>query len=144
MADLTYEASLLDGLASLLDANGIGTYLPDGYPPDSTGTAIVFAVTPAQPANVITLTKYLDLPGPLGSATTMVQIRTRTAGSPFAAADVTDRLRDLLHRRAHFTLGNARIDLCQMESFATLGVDENGRHLRSMNFAFRGLRGTRI
>lgn len=138
-----YKSQLLEGLAVMFDAASIGTYTA-GQSPAPSERGIWFGGIPATVGEGLALTQYLDVPGVLASNTTMVQVRTRGSKNYLTSTDITDQIRNLLHRRTHVNIGGHRIDLIEQTSFAYLGADANGRHEFTQNFSLRGIRGQRL
>ena len=128
----------------MLNAADVGKYTPDAVPlPAERG--IWFGEIPASATGEgIAITPYFDSPGMLASNTTLVQIRTRGSKNALTSLDITDEIRNLLHRRTHLTIGGIRIGLIKQESFSVLGTDGNGRHEFTQNFSLLGMRGQRI
>lgn len=142
MAD-GYKSALLVGLAELVHAAGIAVWRPDGdYDPGQRG--IWMMSLPPTDGEGIAIAPYLDLPGKLATNATAVQFLTRGTKNATVGLDVTDELRDLLHRRKHVTVGGIRIDLITQTSFGPLGKDANGRHEFAQNFSLLGMRGRRV
>lgn len=136
----SYTLDLETGTAALLAANGIGTYRPTGVYQASDPLPILFGAWPDGVGEAIKITAYWQDDTTSDRTSTMFQVATRVHGYA-AALSVVDQIRDLLHRRAHFDLGQARISLCMRRSFADLGLDtETGLYEHSQNFELRGAR----
>lgn len=134
-----YTRQVLVGLAQLLADNDIGVYKPAGYATSDVG--IVFGAWPKTPATAIKLNAYDEVIR-AGMVTDLyVQVATRVSKSYLDALDATDQLRDLLHRRSHFPLGDVTIGLCVRTSLMDLGRDTtNDLYEHTSNFRLTGLR----
>jgi hypothetical protein len=101
---LTYNVDFLDGLATLIQSAGIGTYRPTGvYLPGE--TAITIGVTPSEPDRNITITTYPIADSDLTTVTTGLQVRIRGGRDPREAEGIADQMYDLLHNKSHYKLG---------------------------------------
>lgn len=102
---MSFTSDLFAGLASLLDAAGIGDYLPTDTASDS-GVLIVDKVLPASPDSAIALAQYPVSDDPsLSDSVIGVQVRTRIAGIDARPADdAADAIFDLLHGMTDVTL----------------------------------------
>ncbi|MFF5642067.1 minor capsid protein [[Kitasatospora] papulosa] len=138
-----YTTSLVEGLAELLDAQGLGTYGAPDEPYPATGTAVVLYVMPAQPDAVICLTPY-PIEDTGGTDTiTAVQVRMRAAGAdPRTVTDVADAVFDVLDGREHYRCRGVPVALSWRQSQAWLGPDANRRHEITANYYFRATRPT--
>lgn len=139
---MSYTTDVVEGLAELLDEQGLGTYGPPDEPYPTSGTAIVLGVMPAQPDRVLCLTPYpiQDTAGP--EAITAVQVRMRAGRDPRAAYDLADEVFDVLDGREHYRLRAVPVSLSWRQSEASLGLDANGRMELTANYYFRTLRRT--
>ncbi len=135
----SWVMQLTKGLATLLNDTGLGTYRETGAY-TAAETAIVFGKLPSTPNQIICLTPY----GPTDDTTItvvtqMIQIRVR-AKTFTDVVNLTEQIRDLLHRHPPVTLGTARVSSIARRSAAYMGVDTNGLHEYSSNFRFIGSR----
>lgn len=128
-----YNSSLLIGFATLLDAEGIGTYLDAGvYPADVVGVFI--GITADKPDKAITLMTYPVDDSDLTTVTTGLQIKFRAGRDPNEIEDMSDAVYDLLHNKQHYQVGGIRINLSWRQSGSWIGQDSNQRIERSENF----------
>ncbi|MFB7900207.1 minor capsid protein [Streptomyces xiamenensis] len=131
---MTYTSDLLDGVARLLDAEGVGAYRPDGIY-TAGDTAIVIADMPPAPDRVICLSAYPVEDSPaLTDTVTGVQVRTRAGPDPRAVADLDDQALDVLNGSGPHHFGAARVQLIYRQSAADIGADQLGRRERSSNY----------
>ncbi|MCI4045478.1 minor capsid protein [Streptomyces sp. TRM75563] len=131
---MSYTADIVEGLAELLDEQGLGTYGPPDEPYPTEGTAIVLGVMPALPDRVLCLTPYPveDTGGP--EAITAVQVRIRAGRDPRAVYTLADDVFRVLHGREHFRLRTVPVALMWRASEAPLGLDANGRMELTANY----------
>lgn len=134
-------ADVVEGVALLLAAEGVGAWNPNGdY--DDTQPAILHMVVPHKLSRVVILSLY---PGPElggedsrnGWTTPRLQVRTRAGEDPRAALDLDLAVRDVLHGLSHTTLPNG-VRLTDCHSLQTapmpLGMDTNGRWEFTRNY----------
>lgn len=132
-----FQSNLLTGLAVLLDEQGLGTFRGDetAYEPEE--TAIVLGKLPQTPDRAIALTSYpVEDDDELSDSILGVQVRTRWEGEDLRlVTDLSDEIFDYLHGREGFTLSTGiTIVLCERNSGAPLGQDENRRWEHSDNY----------
>lgn len=134
---MSYGTVLLKGLGEFIAAHGLGVWRENGIYTNERG--IVIAAFPDKPDEIISLTRYsttyVD-----DEATTLIQIRYRMTGHPFAALELYDDLHDLLHRKTHLNFGGVRISRVMERSFSPMGTDKTGRSEFTHNFVFTGPR----
>ncbi|WP_326698045.1 minor capsid protein [Streptomyces sp. NBC_01754] len=137
---MSYTTDLLDGLARLLDAAGVGTYRPTG--PYVTGeTAITIASMPSVPDRVICLDAYpVEESAGLTDTTTGVQVWTRAGPDPRDVIALDDAAFGVLQGSGPHLWGVARVQLVYRQSAAGLGTDATHRHERTSNFYCRAHR----
>ncbi|WP_405676914.1 minor capsid protein [Streptomyces sp. NBC_01511] len=134
-----YTSDFTAGLAALLDAEGLGTYRPDGvFGPSDTG--ITVAVVPEAPDRLICITPYPVEDTGQTDVIEAVQIRMRTGRDPTALSDLADQVRDLLHGREGFYLRSVRIALAWRNSQIPMGQDVHGRLELAANYYLRATR----
>ncbi|MFI0739344.1 minor capsid protein [Streptomyces sp. NPDC021100] len=137
---MSYTADLLDGLARLLAAAGVGTYRPDGVYAAGE-TAITIASLPPAPNRCICLSAYPVADSPvLTDVTTGVQVRTRGGADPREADALDDWVLDVLHGAGPLLLGAARVQLITRTSGAPIGADSSGRMERASTYYVRAHR----
>ncbi|WP_406412061.1 minor capsid protein [Streptomyces halstedii] len=137
---MSYTTDLLDGLARLLDAAGIGTYRPTGAYTKGE-TAITIGTMPPVPDRVICLDAYaVEESAALTDTTTGVQVWTRAGPDPRDAIALDDDVFGLLQGSGPYLWGVARVQLIYRQSAAGLGTDVNGCWQRTSNFYCRAHR----
>lgn len=131
---MSVTADLLAGIAGEIEAPGIAIRSDVGWTAGQ--TAITYALMPADPDRVVTLTIYgaSDHPSqPLGS----VNLQVRSRGVPEQPLDV-DALDDavfaVLQGLTDRTYGSAHVIQVLRKSSMPLGVDANSRWERSSNY----------
>ncbi|MGW1151969.1 minor capsid protein [Streptomyces rubiginosohelvolus] len=139
---MSYTRDMVEGLAELLDEQGLGTYGPPDEPYPTEGTAIVLGVMPTLPDRVLCLTPYPveDTGGP--EAITAVQVRMRAGRDPRAVYDLADGVFGVLDGREHYRLRTVPVSLSWRQSEASLGLDGSNRMELTANYYFRILRHT--
>lgn len=136
---MTYSTDLVEGLAELLAAGGLGVYRPEAlYDPAETG--IVLAVMPPDPDRAICLTDYPVEDTDQPDAITAIQIRMRAGPDPRAVSALADDVFDLLHNRRHYRVRGIHIALSWRNSQAWIGQDAHGRMEIAANFYLRTTR----
>ncbi|WP_327671823.1 MULTISPECIES: minor capsid protein [unclassified Streptomyces] len=136
---MSYTASLLGGIATLLADAGVGIYRPDAVIADP-DTGIFRGVMPATPDRALAINDYPVEDGGGTDVTTGVQIRMRAGPDPDAIADLADLVRDVLHMREHYELDGVHVALSWRQSQAWIGQDTHGRMELTSNFYFRTTR----
>jgi hypothetical protein len=134
-----YTSSLLDGLAALLAAEGVGVFRPDAVI-DEQETGIFRGVMPAAPDTALGLTAYPVEDTHLTDTTTGVQIRMRAGRDPDAVDDLADAVWTVLHGREHYDAGGVHVELSWRQSQAWIGQDEHGRMELTSNYYLRTTR----
>ncbi|MFF4672287.1 minor capsid protein [Streptomyces sp. NPDC001279] len=137
---MSYTTDLVEGLAELLDEQGIGTYGRPDEPYPSEGTAIVIGFMPAVPDSVLCLTPYPVEDTGGTDAITAVQVRMRAGRDPREVYALADTVCDLLHGREHFRLRGLPVALMWRQSEGQLGLDSTGRMEMSANYYARTTR----
>lgn len=134
-----HTSSLIEGLAQLMEAAGLGFYRPDGvYQDDEVG--IYLHRLPEGPDKAYALTPYPVEDTGLTDVTDGVQIRMRAGPDPREVSDMADAVRDLLHGRESVVLGTVRVSLIWRQSQAPMGQDPHGREEISSNYYARSAR----
>lgn len=131
-----YQRDLLEGIAQLLAAEGVGSWNPNGfYTADQTG--IILRTVPSTPDRVIVLATYPVTDDPsLSDSVTGLQVITRWGGAdPRPTDDLTDAVFDSLHGRTGVDLATGiRVVEALHRSGTTLGQDQNQRWRTSSNY----------
>jgi hypothetical protein len=126
------------GIATMLDAAGVGDYNPTGVT-DPTQTPIAVASMPASGGAAIVLTTYPGGPEPdsrNGWEYPRLQVRVRDA-NPLSALDLDRAVFDVLQAAGGVTLAGGwwLQDCYAVQSEAQpMGVDANGRHEFTRNY----------
>ncbi|MDV9190765.1 minor capsid protein [Streptomyces sp. SR27] len=137
---MTYTVDLLDGLARLLAAAGVGVYRPDGVY-TAGETAITIAALPPAPDRCICLAAYPVTDSPvLTDTTTGIQVRTRAGADPREVDALDDQVHELLHGSGPHRFGAVPVQLVYRLSAAPIGTDTSGRWERTANFHVRAHR----
>lgn len=133
------ELELLTATAVYLDAQGVGTYLPDGGYSDS-DTAIVFGEVPLAPDRAIGLTVYDsqdEVRQPISKYRVQFWVRG-SAGSTVDAGSIAGRLFDALQGIQDRPWGDHLwLVQCERLSLSPQGVDANKRQERAENYLFK-------
>lgn len=133
---LSVESVLLDGIATLLNTNGFGTYSASGEYADNADTPITFKVMRDAPDRTITLTAYRISAQP-GFSLDRYRLQVRTRGARDDALDVDELagpIAGFLHGATYLAFGGCTVDQILHYSSIPMGVDAAGRHERSDNF----------
>jgi hypothetical protein len=135
-----FLVDLVDGIASLLDEQGVAKYRPTGIY-TSSETGITDTVMPDGPDRAIVLTAYdsADDPG-LTDCTVFLQVRTRAGTDPRTAAALDEDVFTVLHGLTDQQFGTAAARLIRRENTAPMGADAVGRHERTSNYTIRAQR----
>lgn len=137
---MTFLVDLVDGLARLLDAEGVATYRPAGIY-TSGETAITDTVMPDSPDRAVVLTAYDTADGAtLTDCTVFVQVRTRAGADPRQVAALDEQVFAVLHGLRDQQYGDARLALMKRENTAPMGADPVGRYERTSNYTVRAQR----
>ncbi|MGW6518543.1 minor capsid protein [Streptomyces sp. NPDC054962] len=137
---MTFLVDLVDGLATLLDAEGVATYRATGvYTADE--TAITDTVMPDSPDRAVVLTAYDTIDDPaLTDCTVSVQVRTRAGADPRQVADLDEAVFTVLHALTDAQFGTARVALVKRVNSAPMGRDSADRFERTSNYTARAQR----
>jgi len=129
---------LAEGVASVLDAAGVGTYREDGSAYLSDEIAVTLKELPPNPDQAIAITVYHEEDSPNSRdprEAKNVQLRFRgTADDVASVDDVAQAAFVALHGQHHTMFGLVPIARCVRLYIAPLGADENGRHERTDNY----------
>ena len=136
---MTYTNDLLNGIAALLDAEGVGVFREDGViEPDEVG--LFRGVMPDEPDTAIGITDYPVADDDTTNTITGVQFRMRAGRDPNLIAELADTVFNLLHSRRHYVVNGVHIELSWRQSQAWIGQDLQGRMELTSNFYFRAVR----
>lgn len=125
-------ADLLDPLARYLAGRGLGVYDPDGP-----GGDIALETLPQAPDEVVLLTQYGGDSDPLNAFDEpRIQVKVRGTGDRRVSYDRAHDIHHELHGLTGIELpgGIWLVHALANQTPASLGVDENGRHLHVVNF----------
>ncbi|MEH0556014.1 minor capsid protein [Streptomyces sp. B21-101] len=137
---MSFLIDLVDGLATLLDTEGVATYRPTGIY-TAGETAVTDTVMPDSPDRAVVLTAYDSTDDPaLTDCTVSVQVRTRAGPDPRQVADLDEVVFTTLHALADAQFGTARVGLMKRDNSAPMGRDSNGRFERVSNYTIRAQR----
>ncbi|MEV8353196.1 minor capsid protein [Streptomyces niveus] len=136
---MSHESDLLQGVAELIAAEGVGTYDPSGVLPDD-GTGIVLGRLPDGPDRAIGLTTYPVADDDSTDSVTGVQARLRAGTNPLDVLDLADALFTVLHNRRSWTARGVWVEISWRNSEAWIGQDQRGRMERSANYYLRTVR----
>lgn len=131
-----WTSDLLNGLAQLLEDNGVGDWKPGGAY-TSSDTGIYIGASPPGPARAIVLAQYgVDEHVSLPHVVAGVQVRTRAGPDPTAVQDLDDAVFDVLHGLTDVTFGEAHVKQMYRRSNTSLGQarDSVDRWERSSNY----------
>jgi hypothetical protein len=135
----THDADLLQGVAELLQAEGIGIYAPDAVlPVNSTG--IVLGKVPDGPDRVIGLTPYPVADDDSTDSVTGIQARMRAGTNPLQLVQLANSLFTALHNRRSYDVRGVRVEISWRNSQAWIGQDTHGRMELTANYYFRTVR----
>lgn len=128
-------SDVLNGVATLLDANSIGVYETTGTYA-STDWAITLDLIPPAPDNCITIRAYVLSadPYPVASGLIGLQFVVRSL-SRSNERDKQDAIFQLLHAREDDTFGSVHVALTQWRSAVPLGLDDNFRSESTSNYS---------
>lgn len=136
---MTYTNDLLNGIAALLDTEGVGVFRPDDViGADEVG--LFRGVMPDEPDVAIAINDYPVDDDDTTNAITGVQFRMRAGRDPNAIAELADTVFDLLHSRRHYVVNGVHIELSWRQSQAWIGQDPQGRMELTSNYYFRAVR----
>ena len=133
---MSTTTDLMEGVAALLDAAGLGTWDPTGYEP-GTPTPIYLRTFPhTAPSRAIKVAHYpLTAFGWETDSLEGVQVVCRAPGpDPTPCDGLADQIRQALHDLQHVAMGGTHVSLLTWQSGANLGQDANGRWETSANF----------
>lgn len=128
-------SQILNGLAAWLAANDFGVFTLTGvYQP--TDRAITLKRLPGKPDSALAVNVYdvLDPVPPVLGRVVKVQLRFRAPGPPDVVDDWADEVCRSLNYLHNFMAGDLKVSRAHRISFASLGLDENGREERTDNY----------
>jgi len=131
---VSVAVDLMDGVAGLLAAAGLGT-----FPVDDIATVpdpITLRKAPAAPDRLITVSHYPITGGGWTTDTEEgIQVRCRTPGEDLRATDeLADAIRAALDGHEHAQMGATHVSLIAWQSGASLGQDDAERWEHTQNF----------
>ncbi|MFC7880490.1 minor capsid protein [Streptomyces sp. NPDC057376] len=136
---MSHDADLFQGLAELLDAEGVGTYDPDAVlPADVTG--IVLGKSPDGPDRVLGLTPYPVADDDSTDSVTGIQARMRWGTDATGLVSLADGVFNVLHNRRSYLLRGVWVEISWRNSQAWIGQDSRGRMELVGNYYFRTVR----
>lgn len=138
-----YKTQLMRGIATELDTAGLAVYAPDrSLSAEERGAYL--GIIPETATTGIGIMVYNEAPLELLATETFAQLRIRGSARLTDTLDLADNLRNLFHKRAHFMLGDARVDYCTLESMSPASPNSNGAYELTQNFRFLHQQGARI
>ncbi|GHA95565.1 hypothetical protein GCM10010330_57170 [Streptomyces tendae] len=136
---MSHDADLFQGIAELLDAEGIGRYDPDAVlPADVTG--IVLGKVPDGPDRVLGLTPYPVADDDSTDSVTGIQARMRWGTDAAGLVQLAEDVFNVLHNRRSYLLRGVWVEISWRQSQAWIGQDARGRMELVANFYFRTVR----
>ncbi|MFJ8146047.1 minor capsid protein [Streptomyces sp. NPDC096048] len=136
---MSHDADLFQGVAELLDTEGIGTYDPDAVlPADVTG--IVLGKVPDGPDRVLGLTPYPVADDDSTDSVTGIQARMRWGTDAAGLVQLADDVFNVLHNRRSYRLRGVWVEISWRNSQAWIGQDTRGRMELVGNYYFRTVR----
>ncbi|WCN06068.1 phage tail terminator protein [Streptomyces sp. M92] len=136
---MSHDADLFQGVAELLDADGVGTYAPDAVlPADVTG--IVLGKSPDGPDRVLGLTLYPVADDDSTDSITGIQARMRWGTDATGLVALADDVFNVLHNRRSYRLRGVWVEISWRNSQAWIGQDTRGRMELVSNYYFRTVR----
>lgn len=136
---MSHDADLVQGVAELLDSEGVGTFDPGGVlPADATG--IVLGKVPDGPDRLIGLTPYPVADDDSTDSVTGIQARMRWGTDAAGLVTLADGIFDVLHNRRSYTVRGVWVEISWRQSQAWIGQDTRGRMELVANFYFRTVR----
>ncbi|NUS82963.1 MAG: hypothetical protein HOY75_09455 [Streptomyces sp.] len=139
MSGETHDADLLQGVAELLAAEGVGTYSPTAPLPAGT-TGIVLGRVPDGPDRVLGLTPYPVADDDSADAVTGIQVRMRAGTNIVDLVQLANNVFTALHNRLSWDARGVRVEISWRNSQAWIGQDAQGRMELTGNYYFRTVR----
>ena len=135
----SHDADLLQGVAELLDAAGVGTYDPTGVLL-ADGTGIVLGKVPDGPDRCLGLTPYPVADDDSTDSVTGIQARMRAGTDAIDLAILADDVFPALHDRRNYQVRGVQVEISWRNSQAWIGPDSRGRMELTANYYFRTVR----
>jgi len=135
----SHDADLLQGVAELLDAAGVGTYDPTGVLL-ADGTGIVLGKVPDGPDRCLGLTPYPVADDDSTDSVTGIQARMRAGTDAIDLAILADDVFTALHDRRNYQVRGVQVEISWRNSQAWIGPDSRGRMELTANYYFRTVR----
>ncbi|MFD3835306.1 minor capsid protein [Streptomyces sp. NPDC058642] len=139
MSGETHDADLLQGVAELLAAEGVGTYSPDA-PLPAGATGIVLGRVPDGPDRVLGLTPYPVADDDSTDSVTGIQVRMRAGADVLALVQLANDVFRVLHNRCSWDARGVRVEISWRNSEAWIGQDARGRMEKTANYYVRSVR----
>lgn len=139
MSATTHTADLLQGVAELLDAEGVGVYSPN-TPLPAGATGIILGRMPDGPDRALCLTPYPVADDDSTDSVTGIQVRMRAGVNPLDVLDLSDAVFNVLHDRRSWTARGVRVEISWRNSEAWIGQDSRGREELTSNYYVRTVR----
>lgn len=135
----SHDADLLQGVAELLDAAGIGAYDPAGVLP-ADGTGIALGKVPDGPDRCLGLTPYPVADDDSTDSVTGIQARMRWGTDALALGQLAEDVFTALHNRRSYSVRGVQVEISWRNSQAWIGPDSRGRMELTANYYFRTVR----
>lgn len=139
MSAETHDADLLQGVAELLAAEGVGVYSPSAPLPVG-ATGIVLGRMPDGPDRALCLTPYPVADDDSTDSVTGIQVRMRAGVNPLDVVQLANSVFTVLHNRRRWTANGVWVEISWRNSQAWIGQDSRGREELAANYYFRTLR----
>jgi hypothetical protein len=139
MSGETHDVDLLQGVAELLAAAGIGVYNPSG-PLPAGATGLVLGRMPDGPDRAIALNPYPVADDDSTDSVTGIQARMRTGTDITALVQLANDVFNVLHNRRDYRVRGVQVEVSWRNSQAWIGQDARGRMELTGNYYFRTVR----
>ena len=132
---MSTSVDLMQGVAALLDAAGLGTWAAT-YPAGTPTPIYLRRLPHTAPSRAICVAHYpLTAFGWETDSLEGVQVRVRAPGpDPTGCDQLADDVREALHDLQHQQMGATHVSLLSWQSGASLGLDGNNRWEHTQNF----------
>lgn len=133
---MNLTATLTTGVAGLLEEEGIGRY-DETAPIADPDTGIFLGTMPDAPGRAVCITPYPVLDDDTTNQIVALQLRMRAGHDLTALTDLADAVKDQLHQRREYRLGDLYVALSWRNSQAWIGQDSQKRMELTANYYFR-------